>query len=124
MDRDTDEVTWSITPQMFVSDDTMIFATVSHGFKSGGYNAGFADTPLDEREFDDEDIMHYEAGVKTEFLDGNMRLAVSAFYTETDDYQDGVFVGGQFKVGNAEEVELKGFELEGTRVSSWRVPPC
>jgi outer membrane receptor protein involved in Fe transport len=121
MDRDTDEVTWSITPQMFVSDDTMIFATVSHGFKSGGYNAGFADTPLDEREFDDEDIMHYEAGVKTEFLDGNMRLAVSAFYTETDDYQDGVFVGGQFKVGNAEEVELKGFELEGTALLTDRL---
>ena len=45
MDRDTDELTWSITPQMFVTDDTMIFATVSHGFKSGGFNAGFCRHP-------------------------------------------------------------------------------
>jgi iron complex outermembrane receptor protein len=114
MDRDVDEVTWSFTPQWFVTEDTMVFATASHGFKSGGFNAGFADTPLAEREFDDEDIMHYEVGAKTELLDGHLRLAVSGFYTEFDDYQDGVFVGGQFKVGNAEEVELKGFEMEGT----------
>ena len=121
MDRDTDELTWSITPQMFVTDDTMIFATVSHGFKSGGFNAGFSATPLDEREFADEDIMHYEAGVKTEFLEGNMRLSASVFYTETDDYQDGVFVGGQFKVGNAEKMELKGFEVEGTALITDRL---
>ena len=118
MGRDTDELTWSITPQYFLGDDTMVYATVSHGFKSGGFNAGFSATPLDEREFDDEDIMHYEAGVKTELLDGNMRLSTSVFHTRFEDYQDGVFVGGQFKVGNADRVLLNGFELEGTALLS------
>lgn len=112
--RDADEVTWSVTPQWFVSDDTMLFATVSHGFKSGGFNTGFGTLPIEIREFDDEDIMHYEAGVKTELLEGTLRLAGSVFYTEYDDYQDAAFVGGQFTVGNAETTELKGFELEGT----------
>ncbi len=57
--------------------------------------------------------MHYEAGVKSTLLDGAMQLAVSAFYTEYDDYQDAAFVGQVFNVTNAEKAELKGFEAEG-----------
>jgi outer membrane receptor protein involved in Fe transport len=114
MDRKADDVTWSVTPQWFVTDDTMVFATVSHGFKSGGFNTGFGELPIDGREFDDEDIMHYETGIKSDLLDGTLRLAASVFYTEYDDYQDAAFIGAQFTVGNAETVELKGFEVEGT----------
>jgi iron complex outermembrane recepter protein len=114
LDRDAEEVTWSVTPQYFLTDDTMLYLTVAHGFKSGGFNTGFGGVAIADREFDDEDIMHYEGGVKTELLDGNVRLAGSVFYTEYDDYQDAAFVGGQFTVGNAEKAELKGVELEGT----------
>ena len=113
MDRDTDEVTWSLTPQFTLSDDVNLFATVSHGFKSGGFNVGWGRTPIDQREFKDEDIMHYEAGVKSTLLEGAMQLAVSAFYTEYDDYQDAAFVGQTFNVTNAEKAELKGAEAEG-----------
>jgi iron complex outermembrane receptor protein len=118
LNRDVDEVTWSVTPQWFVTDDTMVFATVSHGFKSGGFNTGFGTLPIDLREFDDEDIMHYEAGIKSDLLDRTLRLSASVFYTEFDDYQDAAFVGAQFTVGNAETAELKGFEVEGTWLAS------
>ena len=113
MDRDTDEVTWSITPQFALTEDVNLFATVAHGFKSGGFNIGWGTTPIDQREFADEDIMHYEAGVKSTLLDGAMQLAVSAFYTEYKDYQDAAFVGQVFNVTNADTAELKGFEAEG-----------
>ncbi len=111
--RDTDEVTWSVSPQWFVNEDTMLFATASNGFKSGGFNLGFGQTQMDDREFKDEDIMHYEAGVKTNFWNGRVTLNATAFMTDYDDYQDGVFVSGQFKVGNADKVELRGFEFDG-----------
>jgi iron complex outermembrane recepter protein len=114
LNRDTDEVTWSLTPQWNVTEDAMLYVTAAHGFKSGGYNTGFGRLPIADREFKDEDIMHYEAGLKLEMLDGRMRLAASTFYTEFDDYQDAAFVGAQFTVGNAEKAELKGAELEGT----------
>ena len=113
LERDTDEVTWTVTPQWEISEEVMLFATAAHGFKSGGFNTGFGRLPIAGREFADEDVMHYEAGVKLEALEGRMRLAASAFYTEYEEYQDAAFVGAQFTVGNAEKVELEGVELEG-----------
>ena len=113
LNRKSDEVTWSVTPQWFVTENTMLFATAAHGFKSGGFNTGFGRLPIDSREFGDEDIMHYELGAKTELWESRVRLAASVFYTEYEDYQDAAFVGSQFSVGNAEKAELKGFEFEG-----------
>jgi len=92
----------------------MFFATVSNGFKAGGFNTGFGSLPIDAREFQDEDIMHYEAGFKSTLSEGRMRLGGSVFMTNYDDYQDAAFIGSQFTVGNAEEVELTGFELDGS----------
>lgn len=114
MHRSTDDVTWSITPAYAVSDNTNLFATVAHGFKSGGFNVGWGRTPLNQREFKDEDIMHYETGMKSTLLEGQMQVAVSAFYTEYQDYQDAAFVSQQFTVGNAQKTELKGAEADAT----------
>lgn len=113
LERDTSEVTWSVTPQWRVTDNAMLFATAAHGFKSGGFNTGFGRLPIAEREFEDEDIMHYETGAKFELLDGRMRLAASVFNTVYENYQDAAFVGGQFTVDNAEEAKLEGAEVEG-----------
>ena len=113
MNRDSNEITWSITPQWFITDDTMLFATASHGWKSGGFNVGFGSMPIDNREFADEDIMHYELGFKSTLAEGSMILSGSIFATDYDDYQDAAFIGAQFTVGNAESAELRGFELEG-----------
>jgi iron complex outermembrane receptor protein len=119
--RKTDEVTWSVTPKWQVTDDFMMFATAAHGFKSGGYNIGFGRLPIAQREFGDEDIMHYEAGVKSELAGGRMQWSASVFQTEFDNYQDAAFVGGQFTVGNAEETLLKGAELEGKALLGERI---
>lgn len=114
LERDTDEVTWSVTPQYTFNNGTMIYGNVSKGFKSGGFNTGFGDITIPNREFQDEDIRHVEVGIKSDLMDGRLRLAGSVFQTQYDDYQDSAFVGGQFTVGNAEELELRGFEVEGT----------
>ncbi len=119
--RSTNEVTWSISPQWSVSETTMLFATAAHGFKSGGFNTGFGGIPISDREFADEDIMNYEAGVKSDLMDGRLRLAASVFYADYKDYQDAAFVGSQFTVGNAKSAELKGLELEGKVLLSERL---
>ena len=121
MDRDTDKTTWSITPQYAITDDLNVYATVSEGFKSGGFNVGWGPTAVavdpatgkSPREFDNEKVTHYEAGLKSTLLNGSMQLAVNAFYAEYDDYQDATFVSQVFIINNAARAELKGVEAEG-----------
>jgi iron complex outermembrane recepter protein len=109
--RRSDDVAWSVTPQLDVREDLMAYATVARGAKFGGFNVGFGNLPLAAREFGDESIRHLELGAK---LDRErMRLSIAAFHTEYDDYQDATFASAQFTIGNVEHVVLKGFEIEG-----------
>jgi iron complex outermembrane receptor protein len=64
--------------------------------------------------------MHYEAGIKLA-TSPRWRLAANLFSTRYEDYQEAAFVGAQFTVGNAEKVELEGFELEGMLLLGERV---
>jgi len=113
-DRDADQVTWSVSPAYHFTEDTMVYATASHGWKSGGFDIGFGAAPADGREFKDEKLDHYEVGVKTELWDGRARLSASAFTTDIDNYQDPLFVGGQFVIRSVESATNKGAELDAT----------
>jgi len=95
------------------NDDTLVYASFSTGFKSGGfsgsYNASFeATNPVDA-----ENITNYELGFKTTFADGKGRLNMAAFLYELKDFQTQVFVtvaDGSI-ITNAGDVT--GYGLEG-----------
>jgi iron complex outermembrane recepter protein len=110
--RTFDAWTWSVTPQYRFSDRMMMYATVARDAKSGGFNTGFGNAPLAEREFDDEKIEHYEIGSRLRFTHGRGQLRVAAFSTRYDNYQDAAFIGAQFTVGNVSRADLKGAEME------------
>jgi outer membrane receptor protein involved in Fe transport len=121
LNRSASELTWSVTGQWFASETAMVFATVAHGFKSGGFNVGFGALPIADREFGDEDIGHVEIGLKAGLWQDRLRLAASVFRTDYDQYQDAAFIGAQFTVGNAERVDLEGIEIEATAVLGSRL---
>jgi iron complex outermembrane recepter protein len=112
--RSTDYLTWSVTPQYRFNDDLMAYLTVASGGKSGGFNTGFGNAPLSAREFGDETTDHFEVGARASFADSRVHARIAAFHTEYHDYQDAAFISAQFLVGNANRVELKGAELEGS----------
>jgi iron complex outermembrane recepter protein len=111
VNRRRDNVAWSTTPQYRFDEHFTAYATVARGWKSGGFNTGFGNAPLSAREFDDESVRHYELGAKIEWT--RVRIGAAAFHTEYRNYQDAAFRSVQFTVGNAERVELQGFEIEG-----------
>ena len=111
LERKSEDVAWSLTPQYRISDAVMSYLTIARSAKSGGFNTGFGALPLSAREFDDEHITHFELGARATFE--RARFSSAAFFTQYDDYQNAAFVSAQFTVGNAERVDLRGVELEG-----------
>jgi outer membrane receptor protein involved in Fe transport len=108
--------TWNITGQFHATAQTMLYASVSRGGKSFGYNIGFGNTPSSQRQFNDEFVTDYEVGVKSTLLGGRARVSAALFHSDVDNYQNATFVGTQFLVNNAEKVTVQGAQANGTMV--------
>ena len=62
-------------------------AAIARVYKSGGIPGGFPQTPEDTLPYDEEFIINYEAGFKTEWLGKRLTLNGSVFYYDHDDIQ-------------------------------------
>jgi outer membrane receptor protein involved in Fe transport len=111
LSRSASKVTWSLSPQFDITKDTMAYATVARGFKSGGYNNGFGRLPANRREFGDETVTDYELGLKSTLWRHRLQLHAAVFDTVYDNYQDAAFIGAQFTVGNAQKATDRGVDL-------------
>ncbi|MEM5516394.1 TonB-dependent receptor [Henriciella sp. AS95] len=100
-----------------VSDDVMMYASVSRGFKSGGFNTGATSDPIEASVVKPEKLMAYEAGVKSEWFDRSLRANASVFYYDYTDLQVFGLAPGAVPTQtlfNAEEAEIKGLEFDLT----------
>jgi outer membrane receptor protein involved in Fe transport len=82
------------TPDLSFTDDTLIYASYSLGFKAGGLNppvdsALFGNTP---GTFDNEEIDAFEIGTKNTLLDGRLQANINAFFYDYGDLQIGKIV--------------------------------
>jgi len=62
------------------------YATVSRGFKGGGFNVG-PSVPSDRRQYDPEYLWNYEVGVKGSFLDPTVTSGLSIFHDQRSHQQ-------------------------------------
>lgn len=96
------------------TEDVLLFATASKGFKSGGYAPVFT---FAVRPFDSEVAWNYEVGAKTSWFDNRMTFNLSAFYFDWDDVQINNFTQtAGFVVQNASGAKHKGIEIEWAAV--------
>lgn len=68
----------SINARYRFTDDVLGYATVSKGFKSGGFNDALGDA--NGIAFGPESIVNYELGLKSKLLDNRVTLNMAAFY--------------------------------------------
>jgi iron complex outermembrane receptor protein len=113
----------NISPRIGVeyqpSEDLLLYASFTRGFKSGSFNGRPDRNEFDP--FDPEKVSAYEVGFKSEFADNRVRLNGAAFLTQYNEVQLVSVLSdsnGQpyFPVANAGDAEVKGFELELTAV--------
>jgi iron complex outermembrane receptor protein len=75
-----DKVTWRGALDYQVAPDKLLYASVSSGFRSGGFNTGVNIPGL--QTFAPETVTAYELGTKTRWLDNTLQVNVSAFYND------------------------------------------
>ncbi len=94
-------------------DNVFYYGTISKGYQAPGQSPQTG-ASLSILEFTPETIWAYEAGVKTDLMDGRLRLNAAAFYYDYTDLQVRVTAGlNDFRIVNA-DAEIYGFELEST----------
>jgi iron complex outermembrane receptor protein len=97
-----------------VRPEVMAYASVSEGFKAGGWNPA---SPTGSEGYGEEHARHIEGGVKGGFAGGRIAASAAAFYIDWDDLQLNVpnpFVPGQFYVANVGAARSRGVEFELT----------
>jgi len=101
-----------------LSDALTTYATVSTGFKSGGFQ-GLAPTAIAaSTPFNEEKVTNFELGLKGTILDDTLRFGLAAFDSQYDDLQVLVLtvqpngLPGPQLTTNAGEAKIKGVELE------------
>lgn len=101
----------NISPRVILkyepNDDWMLFASVSDGFKSGGFSVG-ALAPS----FDEELITSIEFGAKATLLNERLQLSLTAFDYDYDDLQVTKVLDASALTENAATASITGLEFE------------
>ncbi len=135
LSREESKLTYSANIQWDASEDSMLYASVSTGFKGGGYDEAYSGAGYEIRlvhpvfgvpiapsipgndpsilEYESEEVIAFEVGTKMTLLDGAAELNLAAFRMEYDNLQTSSLVGDAFLVGNAGESLSQGVELDG-----------
>ncbi len=99
-----------------LSDDVLLYASWSRGFKSGGFNGANSNTTLQLQPYTEEELDAFEIGAKSTLLNGSMQLNISAFFYDYTDKQEQnpaiTFVGAISGLTNIPESEIYGAELD------------
>ena len=108
-----------------LTDDALIYGSVSKGFKSGGFGAAPANAKEARTPLAPETAWNYEIGSKSDLFGGRLRLNLAAFYTKYKNLQfqrfgplldDAPGAFGVFLTRNAGDADIYGFEAEFTWV--------
>ena len=102
------------------NDDTMLYASWSRGYRSGGFSPRAATADTASTPFQPETVDAYEIGAKLSAFDRRVQLNFAAYYSDYKDMQQNLTVpggptGNQTITGNvAGGASIKGIEFDGT----------
>ncbi len=99
------------------SPDQMAYASVSRGYKAGGFNPAptGVPAPAGTESYEAEHTWNYELGHKARWLGNKLESNVALFYIDWQNLQLNQQIphsGGQYYIGNAGAADSKGIEVE------------
>ena len=109
---DWSEVTWKTGVEFDMSEDTMLYATLSTGFLAGNQQGAFNGT----NSYDEQTVTAFELGSKSLLADGSVRLNASFYVNQFEDLLATRFVDAGATTlaftDNAGEIDAMGLEVE------------
>ena len=110
---ETSKFTGRFVVDYFINSDSMMFVSLSKGFKGGGINPGFdpaafAGVPTG---FPDAGVWNVEIGFKNEFPDQGIRFNVSAYASQVENYHIGKIIN-RTTINEGIDVDITGLEAE------------
>ena len=100
--------TYSISPQLNVNPDMMVYARVASGYRPGGPNVALPGFPAT---VGSETVTSYEAGLKASFLDNALTLDTAVYLLDWNDLQTAqAFSAGINGLVNSGTARSQGFE--------------
>jgi iron complex outermembrane receptor protein len=103
-----DAITYRLAAQHRFSEQFMLWASVSTGFKSGVYNPTSFTNPVAQP----EDLTAYEIGFKTDLLDRHLRINGSFYHYDYSNIQLLQSIPGGSILVNAASAEINGIDVE------------
>ncbi len=95
-----------------INEDANVFASVSHGYKAGGFNVAFISPDKGKHEYKEETALSYELGIKNMFLDKKIGTSVSLFYIDWKNQQLLEYTGATADIVNVDSSRSYGGEVE------------
>lgn len=95
------------------SQNTLIYASLSRGLKSPGFNNGIISVglPVEQLPFRPEKLVSYEVGLKSTFADDRASANIAGFYYDYTDFQALSFAGVGSLISNR-DARIYGIEAE------------
>ena len=81
------KATWRVGIDYQIADENLLYASVSTGFRSGGFNSGQGPAAL-QPTFAPENVTAFEIGSKNRFADNTIQINLSAFYNKYKGLQE------------------------------------
>lgn len=117
-DDSWDDWIFKLSGSWHVTDDNLVYASYSEGYRSGGYSIRATDP--NRLTFDNEDSSQWEIGSKNDLFDGRVRVNLTAFYMELNDPQGSSILqqdappGTNTLILNGNKIKSYGAELSTT----------
>jgi iron complex outermembrane receptor protein len=113
------KVTWKAGVEYDVASRSMLYGSVSTGFKSGGVNE-VPNTPDFEQTYNPETVTAYQVGAKNRFWSDRLQVNAELFYYDYKGFQTlqgatdptGIFPGLFLETANSDTATMYGGEIE------------
>jgi len=108
------ETPWKVALAWHLNDDMTVYALRANGFRLGGTNNRGIGNIIIPESFSTDELINYEAGIKSMWADRRVTFNASVFFMEWDNMQvSGRDLTGAFGfISNAGKAEANGIEVE------------